>query len=102
MLTFWVRLYCDKDIEFSIIDAFNTEEIEESKVICFAVRAEDKYEVFDFLDEFLCGGSFQVDFIEEKPWKTYRDFCGNNSRFKIAEKYLDNEIDTVEVCLRRL
>ena len=101
--TYWVGLFCDPDVLFPWVDAWKTGEGPQGHFIwCFAIRAKSEEAIHDLLLSALCGGSYEIDFIEPKPWKTFGDFAGPNTRFRMAEKYLKDEIDTVAKCRLRL
>lgn len=103
MKTFWVRVYCDPDTIFKYVDAWKTGYGPQGHAIfCFAVRGDDEGDVHDLLAEMLCGGSYETDTIDEKPWKTFGDFAGSTTRFRLAEKYLGDKIDTIETVRDRM
>ena len=105
MTTYWVRLYSDPDNVFECIDVFKTGENGDgsSFIYCFAIQANEEQEIHDLLSNFLCYGTYTVDFIQEKPeWSTYRDFCGPGKRFVMNEEYIDDPIDTISQVLDRL
>lgn len=101
MKTYWVRLYADEDVEFPWVDAFITGTSGDRKVVCFAIRADSEADIYDLLLEKLPAETSEVDFINEKEWRTYRDFAGSDSRFQMTEKYLDEPIDTVAIVRAR-
>ena len=108
MKTFWCRLYVDLNVEWPFIEQWTTgETMDGKKIICLAIRGISEEAVFEFLKKNLsspgvgrCFGT--IDFIIEKPWKTYGDFAGKDSRFRLAEKFLKDEIDSIEICEKRI
>ena len=103
MKTYWCRLYCDPSVKLGFIDSWvsgwNAEA--DKQVLLFAVRAESEKQIHEMLAARIPRGGYEVDSLTEQPWKTFGDFAGPKSRFRMDAKYLKDEIDTVEVALSR-
>lgn len=104
MKTFWTRIISDAGNSSEALDMFRTgiRMDDEKEFYCFAVRANDEDEVHDMLAELLCGGSYEVDFIQETIWQRYKDFAGEGTRFPMADQYLNGAIDTAKQVLMRI
>lgn len=108
MKTFWCRLLMPATTTEKMkwvdhfVTGFSCEGGEaEKETVCFAVRAINEEEVTILLKERLSGLSYDIDSIIEKPWVKYGDFAGDNTRFPMQAKYLDEKIDSIEMLRRR-
>lgn len=102
MKAFWVRVFIPLDGFFSKhIDSWCSGTSDKDKVILFSVLANNEEDITTLLMDTLdCG--FKIDSCSSKEWKTYRDFCGNGTRWPMADKYLDEKIDSISDIKNRL
>lgn len=113
MKTFWTKIITDPDIDTlgKHVDHWctgYTSDIDDDgdsadkPHYVFALRANEESDIHDFLEKFLCHGSYEVNFINEMTWEQYKDFAGDGTRFPMKQEYLDDPIDTVQECVDRL
>ena len=104
MMTYWVRMYISSDVKIKNLDYWISGETMDGKeTVLFAIKAKDTDEICRMLDFITNNAKYEIDFILPKPkWEKYGDFAHHeNSRWRLAEKYLNNPIDSVTDVLNR-